>query len=726
MLLLAVQFNLYAQRHPHKYVDPFIGTANNGNTLPGPSLPFSFMRLGPDNPVPHPTSGYDPLKPIKGFSHTHVSGTGGNGQYGNLSVMPTTGPLLLQHFESEKAGEVATAGYYKVQLTRYNILAELTQTEKVGLHRYSFPASSQAHILFDVSSMIKKNGSNNFMRNLHTEASVKGNIIQGYGEYVGGWGNDKPNKIFFYAIVNKASTQAGSWLQDSVFSGYGKNKLSGKDGGIVFSFSTTNKEEILLKVGISPLNVEAAKLNVEKEMPGWDFEAVKAAAERKWDEYLTRIKITGASEAAKKTFYTALYHVLVMPSDITGQNPGWVSSEPAFWDFYTLWDTFRTSNPLLTLVAPLQQRRIVRSLLDIYKHHGWLPDAWIVGGYASKQGGTNADVLIADAIVKDLGGFNYEEAYKAIKKNADSVSPKPWWYGRHKEYAELNYCPSSVNCGTSYTLEYSYNDFCIAQVAKRLGYEADAVKYAQLSQNCFNLFNEATGFFWAKNTEGIWEDGFKPAYKRTHQQSGYFYEGTPYQYSFYVPHDINGLISRLGGKEAFLKYLDVFFDSGFYRNDNQPDIQVPFLYNYIGRPDKTADRVRTVLKNSFKPTADGLPGNDDAGCMSAWYVFSAMGFYPVPGQDIYLIASPIFKKVQMKLEDNKTFTIIAQQTSEVNKYILSATLNGKPLYNTWFRHSDIITGGRLELVMGPKYNGWGRQTAIPPSVSLIKSDISIR
>lgn len=716
-LLILWYFNLFAQKLPHSYVNPFIGTDNNGNVLPGPCLPFSFMRLGPDVPAPHPTSGYSSGKPIKGFSHTHVSGTGGNGQYGNLSFMPVTGELRLTHYESPGQNEFASAGYYKVNLSRYNIFVELTQSEKTGLHRYTFPSSKKSHILFDISSMIKKNEANGFMHNIRTEAEVIGNTIQGFGEYVGGWGNNKPNKIFFHIVINKPIHQVGTWHQDSIFNGYGKQKLSGNDGGIVLTFSTKKNEKILVKVGISPLSEQAAKENMEKEIPGWDFNAVRLAAEHKWDEYLQRIKIWGGSETEREIFYTALYHTLVMPSDITGENPDWTSDEPAFWDFYTLWDTFRTTNPLLSLMAPEIENRLIRCLLDIYKHRGWLPDGWIVGEYAGKQGGTNADVVIADAILKNLGGFNYDEAYNAIKKNAEEISQRPWLYGRHKEYLQNGFCTSLINCGTSYTLEYAYNDYCVSQVANKLGYIEDAQKYRQRSQKVFNLFNTATDFFWSKDTAGKWVDGFKPDYKRVHQQSGYFYEGTPYQYSFYVPHDMNGLIKRIGGKDAFFNYLERFFNGGFFNNENQPDIHVPYLYNYIGRHDKTTERIQQILETSFNNSRNGLPGNDDAGCMSAWYVFSAMGFYPVPGQNIYLIGVPLFNKVELKIGNNKLFRIIANKNSKENKYVQSVKLNGNVLNNTWFSYEDIKNGGALEFVMGNKFNGWGLNSKNLPSVS---------
>lgn len=714
--LICSIFALQAQTPCYKAVDPFIGVDNDGNVLPGTSLPFSLVRLGPDVPTPHPTTGYISGKPVKGFSHTHVSGTGGNGQYGNISVMPTTGKLSVTNIESDITDEFASPGYYRANLIRYHIQAELTQSEKVGFHRYTFPSSKESHLLIDIGSMIKKNGA--YLQNLQTKARfVDNHTAEGYGECRGSWGHGYPYRIYFYAELSKNAGEVGIWNGDTITMHC--KSLGGKDGGVIFSFPTKQEEVIYLKVGISTLSIEKAKQSLKEQIPQWNFKKIKAQAEKKWENYLTRIKVSGGNDTLRTIFYTSLYRTFIMPTDITGENPKWQSKEPAFWDYYCIWDTYRTVNPLYQLIAPDQERRIVRSLLDIYKYGGWIPDAWITGHYAMQQGGTNGDVLLADAIVKDLGGFDYTYAFKAMKANAEKVSDKVGIYGRHKEYQELGFCPSEVRCGTSYTLEYAYDDFCIGQVAKKLNQMSDAKKYFRNSLNCYNLFYPEKKFFWAKTKEGVWAEGFSPDFRLKHYQGGYFYEGTPFQYAFSTPHDIQGLIDRMGGEKAFMNLLDLLFDGNYYTQTNEPDISFPYLYDYIGRPDKVADRVRKILK-SYNTSRGGLPGSDDSGCMTSWYVWGSLGFYPVAGQDIYLIGSPIFEEARVALEKGKELKVIARNVSDKNRYIQSAFLNGKPLNNTWFRHNEIKNGGTLEFVMGDTYNGWGKNTTLPPSLSSVK------
>lgn len=706
-----------AQQPFNRHVNPFIGVDNNGNVLPGTSLPFSFMRLSPDVPVPHPTSGYETGKPIKGFSHTHVSGTGGNSQYGNISVMPAVGKLQVKNCESITSEESASAGYYTVKLDRYNVKVELTQKEKAGIHRYTFPASAYSHIMIDASSMIKKNGG--YLHNNESVADIiDDRTVQGYSECQGSWGHGQPYRVYFYARFDKPAKQFATW-NDSIITSDSR-QLRGKDGGVIFSFDTKDKEQILLKVGISPLSIEMAKKNLEQQIPHWDFDRTRNEASYSWAEYLNRIAVKGGTDEQKTIFYTALYHSFVMPSDITGENPKWQSDEPAFWDYYTIWDTYRTVNPLYTLIAPDQERRIIRSLLDIYKHRGWLPDAWITGHYAMKQGGNNADVVIGDAIVKNLGGFDYQYAYQAMKDDAEKPSKDPWVIGRQQEYQQQGFCSSNVNISVSLTLEMAYNDYCIARTAELLGHKADAERYYKNALNCYHLFNPQTKFFWGKSKDGVWAEGFTPDYLLKHYQAGYFYEGTPYQYAFSVPQDMQGLVERVGGADEFLKHLDTCFDGGYYTQHNQPDIHVPYLYNYINRPDKTAERVRNIMATGYHAQRNGLPGSDDAGCMSAWYVFSAIGFFPVPGQDIYLIGSPLFDSIEISLENNKKLLITAKNNSAENIYIQSAKLNGKTLNKSWFRHSDIVNGAKIEFVMGNKPGRWSHKGQLPPSLSTSK------
>jgi predicted alpha-1,2-mannosidase len=429
-------------------------------------------------------------------------------------------------------------------------------------------------------------------------------------------------------------------------------------------------------------------------------------------------------------FYSALYRTALMPADVTGDVPGFAADTPQFWNFYCLWDTYHTVNPLYTLIVPDRQSAIIRAMLAIYDKHGWLPDSWIANNYGAVQGGTHADTIIADAFAKSLTGFDREKAYAAIRKDATEPAPTldpadaSWGNikrGRFGEYFKLGYLPienplrgNRLSCPTSRTLEYAVNDSSVGTAARILGKTEDAARFARQSMNGWNLWNPETKLFWAKDSDGKWVEGFKPDLDRPSYQ-GPFYEGTPWQYAFALRHDIHGLIKRLGGKDAMLAYLDQYFDGGFHNQSNQPTLLTPWLYTYAGRPDKTVDRVRAAMAKGYKNARKGLPGNDDAGTMSAWYVFAAMGFYPNAGQDLYLLASPVFSRITIQLgESGKTFVISAPGLSPENKYVQSATLNGKPWDQAWFRHGDISGGAVLILKMGPKQSDWGTRT-FPPS-----------
>lgn len=407
-----------------------------------------------------------------------------------------------------------------------------------------------------------------------------------------------------------------------------------------------------------------------------------------------------------------------MPTDMTGENPLWKSNKPHFWDHYCLWDVFRSVMPLYTLIVPEQQERIVQSLLDIYDHRGWLPDAWLAGGYGCMQGGSNADVVLADAVVKGLKGFDIGKVYEAIKKDAEVASDNPGLYGRYlNDYLKYGYCTKSVGSGScSRTLEYAYNDFCISQVAKKLGKDDDYQKYIKRSLNSFLLFNDSLKAVWGKDETGKWETAYTPVQTRKDPWNDpYFYEMGSSIYSGYYPHDMKGLINRLGGNGNLTSFLDNIFNKGYYDLNNEPGFLVPYLYNYCGRPDKTALRVRETL-NFFKVGNKGFPGQDDSGALSSWFVFGAMGFFPVAGQDVYLIGSPVFEKTTIDLGKGRKFVIKAKNVSSENIYVQSVTLNGKVWTKNWFKHSDIISGAELILDMGKEPSEWGK-TDLPPSIT---------
>ncbi|WP_420454358.1 GH92 family glycosyl hydrolase [Rubrivirga sp.] len=707
-----------AQDRPVDLADPLVGTEDGGGaTFPGAALPFSLVRLGPDTPLPQNTSGYVPWRPIDGFSHTHVSGTGGPGKYGNVFVTVQTGPLDLESYTSDKAGETARPGFYGVDLTRWGARAELAAAGRAALHRYTFEADT-ARVLFDLARAVD-------VVEFAPTRLVQGNVrvvgdreVEGYGTYRGGWGPPVPYRVYFAARFRQPFVEHGTWTAGQAARGADAAIGDSTGVGAFLTFDTSDGEPVVMEIGISLTSVDRARAN-RQPVEGVAMETVRERGEAVWDEHLGTIRVEGGSEDQRRMFYSALYNTMLMPTDVTGENPRWTSSEPHYWDYFALWDTYRAVHPLFTLVRPERQRDMVRSLVDTYRHTGWLPECWTSGTHGFVQGGSNGVVVLADAAVKGLEGIDYETAYQAAQKDADRPSPQPGEYGRDSdEYLTLGYSSTNKWCGSSRTLEYALNDFAVAQLAETLGHDQDAARYRARSLNSYNLFMPDTKFFWARTPEGEWEEGFAPDFQIERWWEGpYFYEGQPWHYSTFVPHDVGGLIRRHGGPQAFTAHLDRLFDEEHYAHHNEPGLLSPYLYVYAGRPDKTAERVRHILATEYAPVDDGLPGQDDAGAMSAWYVFSALGFYPNAGQDVYLVGSPLFPRATLDLGDGRELVVTAENVSEANRYVQSATLNGRPLVHAWFRHGQIADGGTLAFVMGPEPSSWGRDADPPPSVS---------
>ncbi len=719
---------------PVDYVDPLIGVDGGGAVFPGAIVPFGLVSLSPDTNAPQNTSGYRSNRPIIGFSHNHSSGTGGTARYGNLLVMPQTGePSLGVLSEGARIeSETAAPGYYAATFVDSGVRAELTASARSGVHRYTFPNDGPARILFDVTASRNTRSPDEDPSSKCTAAEariVSDRGFEGQASFEGGWGGANPHTVFFAAEFDRPFDRSGGWEQETFTPG--ASEVSGLQAGLFAEFDLAAGETVGLQVGVSYLSLENARKNLAVTKAK-SFDEVRADAVASWRDYLDRIRITGGTPDERTIFYTALYRTAMMPNDVTGEVPGFPEDEPHYWNFYCIWDTYHTVNPLYTLIDPKRQADLIRSLIAVYEKHGWLPDAWIAGGYGSIQGGTHADTLIADAVVKDVPGFDREKAYAAIRKNATEPGPAldernaSWGnikQGRFPEYFTLGYLPivdpvggNMISCPTSRTLEYSVNDYSVATVARALGKTEDAERFENQSRNAWTLWNPETKFFWAKDHDGKWAEGFRPD-MRLRSYRGPYYEGSPWHYVFAMRHDVQGLVERLGGPEATIEFLDEYFDGGFHTQQNQPTLLTPWLHTYAGRPDKNVDRVRAGLRGSYQAARLGLPGNDDAGTMSAWYVFGAMGFYPVTGQDIYLLASPIFDEVTVQLGDSgKTFVISAPGRSEENRYVQSATLNGKPWNQAWFRHGDIIDGAELILTMGPQPSEWGTQTP-PPSLT---------
>jgi len=707
---------------PNDLVDPFIGV-EGGNIFPGVSLPFGMLRLGPNVAPPNNTNGYSSTKPIVGFSHTHTSGTGGGPRYGNFLVVPLVGTVDRKDLESKKKiNEYAAPGYYRVDLARKpgDVACELTGTTKVGFHRYRFytwqnEAQFNANLLINISSTNTR-GKATDSRCLYSETKVLSSTeVQGMGEFAGGWGGEINYKIYFYAITDTPFESVDGWADSLTVSDV--QELKGKQTGLVLKFLVKQQQTIGLKVAISFLSVEQAKMNMA-EIPHWDFDKVRAQADAIWNQTLSTIKISGGSQEHRRLFYSLLRNTMIMPTNVTGENPYWDPTRPHYWEHYCLWDVFRVTMPLHTLIMPEHQVNVINSLLDIYKNKGWLPDGWIAGKYADIQGGTSADVVIADAVIKGLTGFDYNLAYEAMLKNANGISENPRINGRYiTDYNKLGYVTSTTADGaSSRSLEYYYNDYCIAQVAGVLGKEKDKKLFLSNSMNYTKLFYPEYKYFWAKDAKGNWMPNFSVTSSRPDSWNDpYFYEGGSMTYSAYVPQDMQGLINLHGGNQYFINYLDTVFASHFDLG-NEPLFLLPYQYIYAARPDKTAYRVNQILKTQYLPALAGLPGQDDSGAMSAWFVFSAMGIFPVAGQDVYLIGTPAFDKVEMKVGGDRIFIIKAINRTLKSIYIQKATLNGVALNQAWFKHSDIIKGGTLELEMGENPSGWGT-SVLPPSLS---------
>jgi predicted alpha-1,2-mannosidase len=716
ILLLALTEGLFAQASEgppvFKEADVFLGVDADGNTTPGAQVPFGFIVLQPDTERPS-TSGYRSAERIIGFSHTHVSGTGGASKYGNFRVTPMTGSLELPVAEV-KSDEVAWPGYYAVTLRQgeHAIRSELTATRLVGFHRYTFPRTKSAHLVMEVSSVIL-NWWGMPQRPLSCDARAEQDgHLRGRCRWRGGW-NPSEYQLYFAAEFDHVPTAVGACVGSSLV----PRRCTTKDiqtqqewqpAWAWASFDTSDQPIVQMKVAVSFIGYEKAQQSL-REVADWNFDRARQNAERLWTDALATINVEGGTPEQRNVFYSSLYRVHVMPHELTGENVWWQSSEPHYEDYYTLWDTFRTLHPLLTLIQRERQRDMVRSMIDTYRHTGWMPDSRIAGANGLTQGGSNGDVLIADAIVKGLDGIDYKTAYEALIKNAETDSPDHIFYGREKMsvYKTLGYMPLEQERSGSRTMEYAYDDFAIAQVAHALGKLEDAKEYTRRSLFWANLWDTKTQSVRPRHSDGRWMEPFDRT-AVTYPWSAPFYEGNPWQYSTYVPHDVQGLINRLGGDEAFTQWLDEFFKSGNYNPGNEPDLLAPWFYIHAGHPERTQATVRNLLAKYYKVGREGLPGNDDAGAMTSWFIWSALGIYPNAGQNYYYIGSPIFSRSTISLGAGKSFVIEARNAGAQNRYIQAAMLNGKALDRAFLQHSELISGGTLVLTLGPEPSTWGR------------------
>ena len=761
-LVLCLHASIFAQQRTDfiRYVNPLIGTQKMGHTYPGATVPFGSVQLSPDtDQQPHNIGGkynkdaykycagyqYDD-RSIVGFSHTHFSGTG-HSDLGDFLIMPTVGVLQLEPGSKEDtstgfrsafshANETAEPAYYKVRLDDDNILAEMTATTRVGFHQYTFPASDNAHIILDLMHGIYNYDDKNVWTFVRVESDRR---IVGYRQ-TNGWARTRT--VYFAMEFSKPFVSYG-------FKNFGKEdykgfwrkfdqtrnfpEMAGKQIRAYFDFKTAANEKIQIKFALSPVSTDGAISNLRSEISDWNFERVKREGQAAWNIELSKITVTTLDEGEMTNFYTAMYHAFLSPTvymDTDGQYKGidqnvrkalvttGSRSDPGLpftnYTTFSLWDTYRALHPLLNLIQPTRNRDMIRSMTAHYDQsvHRMLPvwshyanENWCMIGYHSVS-------VIADAIVS--GNLTGAEASKALEAAAQTARTR--YYDGLEYYMKLGYVPEDKNTSSvSKTLEYAYDDWAIAQAAKKLGRNDIYKEFIKRSENWRNVFDPSTGFMRPRLNDGSFGKNFDPL--KTEGQG--FIEGNSWNYSLYVPHDPDAMIKLMGGKKNFAAHLDQLFAMhlpdeffaeteditregiiGGYVHGNEPAHHVAYLYNWTDEPWKTQERVRMILKHQYHPAPDGLGGNDDCGQMSAWYLFSALGFYPVaPGSGQYALGSPLVKSAVIKLENGKTLTIEAKDQSEKNVYVRYVTLNGRRIDGRHIKHGQLMTGGKLVFQM---------------------------
>lgn len=742
----------YAQENPVRYVKPIIGTEKMGHTYPGATVPFGMVQLSPEtDTIPYEMNGkYNPDvykycagyqytdKTIVGFSHTHFSGTG-HSDLGDFLIMPSTGPLQLNpgtadHPENgyrsrfSHANETAEAAYYKVKLDDNNIVAELTATNRVGFHQYTFPEAGNAHIILDLMAGIYNYGNKNVWTFVRVENDT---LITGYRQ-TAGWARTRT--VYFAMTFNKPIKKYGHQNYSSdVYRGFWRKfdqahdfpEMAGRQIRAWFDFDTKAGEQVKIKFALSPVSTEGARKNLAAEAPGWDFDAVKKQGQADWNKELSKIKVKALSDDDYVNFYTAMYHTFLSPTtfmDVDGSYRGLDQLDHKAEGFtnyttFSLWDTYRALHPFFNIIQPQRNADMVRSMLEHYNQSvlKMLPvwshyanDNWCMIGYHSAS-------VIADAIVK--GNIKDYDAMKALEACATTARQRK--YDGLDTYIDMGYVPDEKNgSSVSITLEYAYDDWAIAQAAKKLGRNDLYEEFIKRSKNYKNVFDPSTGFMRPRLANGEFRKNFDVL--STHGQ-GYI-EGNAWNYSLYVPQDPADMISMMGGKKQFTAHLDSLFTMhlpdaffaeteditrdgiiGNYVHGNEPAHHAAYLYNWTDAPWKTQERVRMILKKMYRPASDGLGGNDDCGQMSAWYIFSTLGFYPVcPGATEYALGSPAIQSAQLQLENGKTFSIEAIGQSDKNVYVKKVELNGKPLNSRFLTHEAIMNGGKLVFYMSSK------------------------
>lgn len=755
--LLFCSFASFAQQKPSsnlvQYVRPIIGTQRMGHTYPGATVPFGMVQLSPEtDTISYEQNGkYNPKvyaycagyqyddHTITGFSHTHFSGTG-HSDLGDFLVMPTVGTLKLNPGTATQpksgyrsnfshANEVSAADYYKVKLDDYNITAEMTASTRVGFHQYTFPKSDQSHIILDLMASIYNYDDKNVWTYLRV---VNDTLVTGYRQ-TNGWAK---NRVLYFAMkFSKPFIAYGNrnYSKKEVYRGFwgkfnqSKNfpEVAAQRLRAYFDFKTEDGEKIKIKFALSPVSMEGALQNMQTEIPGWDFDAVKEAGQNLWENELAKINIRSKSLAEKQNFYTAMYHAMINPTiymDADGKYKGLdqnVHVAQGFTNYttFSLWDTYRALHPLFNIIEPKRNDDMIKSMLahfDQSPEH-MLPvwsnsgnENWCMSGYHSVA-------VIADAVMKGNASFSTQKALEACV-----VTARKRDYEGIGEYMDKGFIADEHNgVSVSNTLEYAYDDWAIAQMAIKLGQTDIYNEFIKRSENYKNVFDPADGFMHPKLANGTFRKNFDPL--STNNQG--FIEGNSWNYTFFVPQNPTELIKLVGGNKRFISRLDSLFTMnlpdkyfaeteditrdgiiGNYVHGNEPSHHVAYLYNWTNQPWKTQERVRMILPKMYKPTPDGLGGNDDTGQMSAWYIFSSLGFYPVaPGSDQYSLGSPAVDGATIQLPEGKTLEIIAKNQSDKNVYVKEVLLNGTSLNQHFITHSEIMGGGKLVFVMSGQH-----------------------
>lgn len=735
-----------------QYVNPFIGTSKMGHVYPGATAPFGMVQLSPqtnfevmyNSDGSYNTETYEYCSgyqyrdsTIIGFAHTNFSGTG-HSDLGDFLIMPTRGKLVLDPFITGEGGkgyystfshndEDASPGYYTTDLYSYNVKAELTASERVGFHQYTFPESDDAHIIFDLIYNVYHHDNKNVWTFIRVEND---SLVTGYRQ-TKGWARTK--KVFFAMQFSKPFKSYGHKKYDKIiYDGFYKRfsqeenfpEMAGKNIRAWFNFDTYEGEKINIKFALSSVSSAGAIKNMKAEIPHWDFNKTREETKAKWNTELSKIEVTTLTEEDRITFYTALYHTKLSPiiyEDVDGQYRGLdqnihISEGFTNYTIFSLWDTYRALHPLFNITQPERNNDMIKSMLAHHDQsvHNMLPvwshyanENWCMIGY-------HATSVIADAMSKNVGDFDYKRALQA-SVNTASVR----YFEGLGDYIDYKYVPDDMShSSVSKTLEYAYDDWCIAQMAKRVGNPLVEEEFMRRSEYYSNVYDPVIGYMRPRLADGTFREDFDPM--DTHGQG--FIEGNAWNYGLYVPQDIDKMVDLMGGKERFTQHLDSLFTMdiddkyiaeteditrdgiiGNYVHGNEPGHHIPYLYNWTGYPEKTQELVRMIMESMYGPNVDGLCGNDDAGQMSAWYIFSSLGFYPVtPGSPYYALGSPLVQKAIIHLENGKTLTITANNQSRGNVYVKSVSVNGNILEGNLLSHQDIIRGGEIVFEMSDK------------------------